>query len=75
MTDEGEDDTPLSESLFSLSFQLCKEFPALSPFEIDRKPFHDVIRLFSDMRRLQLRNKKIKDPNRIVKRQAGDDWF
>lgn len=65
-----------------INYQLSKEFPALSPYDIDYKPFKDVIALYSDVRIMQLReNKNIKavekknDPKAIIRRPAGDDWF
>lgn len=61
--------------MFELNYQLCKEFPALTPYEIDSKPFDKVIELYSDIRTMQLREKKQSDPNRVIRRPAGDDWF
>lgn len=58
-----------------ISYQLCKEFPALSPYEIEDRTFCEVIHLYSDVRRMQIRDKKNKDPNRIIRRPAGDNWF
>lgn len=55
--------------------QLCKEYPALSPYDLERKAFHDVIRIYADVRRLQIRQKKLSDPNRVIRKPAGDDWF
>jgi hypothetical protein len=65
--------------LFDLSYQLCKEFPALTPFEIDKTEFNKIIALFSDLRTMQIKNRKEEkirnDPNRVIRRPAGDDWF
>ena len=63
--------------LFNLCYQLCKEFPALSPYEIEETPFVDVIRLYADVRALQIREEKENDPNvkRVIRKRAGDDWF
>jgi hypothetical protein len=55
--------------------QLCKEYPALSPYQLEEKSFYDVIRLYADVRRMQIREKKINDPDRVIRRPAGDDWF
>ncbi len=71
----GEDDSPLHEVLFSIEYNLCKEFPALSPWEIDERSYHTVIRLYSDTRRIQIRDQELKDPDRVIRRRAGDDWF
>ena len=61
--------------LFNINYQLCKEFPAFTPYDLDRKKYHDVIVLYSDVRKLQIRQKKLKDPDRVIRRRAGDDWF
>ena len=61
--------------LFNLEYNLCKEFPALSPFDIEVKTYHEVIKLYADMRRIQIHEKDLKDPNRVIRVRAGDDWF
>lgn len=69
------DDTPLYETLFTLSYQLCKEFPAITPYDVDEQTYESVIELYADVRRMQLRETKQNDPNRVIRRPAGDDWF
>lgn len=69
------DDTPLHEILFQISYQLCREFNALSPYEIDERTFDEVVDLYADMRTLQIGTRERSDPNRVVRRPAGDDWF
>ena len=73
---------PLSELLFVVEYNLAKEFPALSPFEIEDKAFFEIVDLYSDMRRMQIQFKKdmITDPDqetktKVIRRPAGDDWF
>ena len=72
---------PVDEALFEMVFCLCKEYPALSPFEIDERRFVDVIDLFADTRRLQIRADKEKefistpDAEKVIRRPAGDDWY
>lgn len=72
--------------LFSIEYQLCKEFPAFTPFEIERTTFHNVIRLYSEVRDMQIRNekamekaekraKRIANGDEIIRRPAGDNWF
>ena len=56
-------------------YTLCKEFQALTPYEVEDRAFVDVIKLFADTRRMQIRRKKESDPNRIIMRKAGDNWF
>lgn len=61
--------------LFNLEYNLCKEFPALSPWDIEIKTYHEVIKLYADMRRIQIHENELKDPDRVIRRRAGDDWF
>jgi hypothetical protein len=70
--------------LFSVEYQLCKEFPAMSPFELERRTFHEVIGLYSRVRDMQIRQdrqtqKQIRRAGRgggeIIRRPAGDNWF
>lgn len=58
-----------------ISYQLCKEFQALSPFDVDVRPYVEVIKLYADVRKIQMREKRQKDPNRVFRKKAGDDWF
>jgi hypothetical protein len=56
---------------------LCKEFPALTPYDIEKRTFHDVIRLYSDVRAMQIRESRYKNRKNssVIRRPAGDDWF
>jgi hypothetical protein len=58
---------------------LCKEFPALSPYDIEKRTYHDVIRLYADVRAMQIRDAKDNDQQsnttKVIRRRAGDDWF
>ena len=47
----------------------------MSPYELERKSFHNVIRLYSDVRRMQIRIEKENDPNRVIMVKASDNWF
>ena len=64
-----------------MSYQLCKEFPALTPYDLDKKQFCKVIDLYSDVRRVQIREKKTasltvpEKKEKVIRRPAGDDWF
>lgn len=42
---------------------------------IDDSSYYDVIDLFADTRRMQIHTKKKRDPNRVIRKKAGDDWF
>lgn len=61
--------------LFEINYQLCKEFPALDPWAVDHRSYHDVMHLYAEIRGLQIREKKQRDPNRVIRKKAGDDWF
>ena len=71
--------------LFSVEYQLCKEFPALSPFEIEKRTFHEVIGLYARLRDMQIRQnrqaeKQIRHTGKagedvVIRRRAGDNWF
>lgn len=60
-----------------MNYNLCKEFPALTPYDVEEKSFHDVIRLYSDLRQMQIRESVNNDPthDRVIRRRAGDNWF
>ena len=71
----GEDDAPLCEILFEINYQLFRLYPAFTPLTLDDCRFSEIIRLFAETRRMQQRENKRKDPNRVIRRKAGDDWF
>ena len=66
---------PLDQLLFSIEYSLTKEYPALSPFEIEDRSFFSVIDLFADTRKTQIEIKKETDPNRVIRRPAGKNWY
>lgn len=75
-----EDDTPLYEVLFMVNYQICKEFPAFTPFVIEHTSFYDVIRLYIDLRTLQIRENAETDANtnndnKVIRIPAKDNWF
>ena len=71
--------------LFSVEYQLCKEFPALSPFDIEKRTFHEIINLYARLRDMQIRQnrqaeKQIRHTGKagedvVIRRRAGDNWF
>lgn len=77
MNEGAGDPAPFSEQLFQLNYQLCKEFPAFTPLEIDCEKYHKVIMLYANVRKLQLRENKEsqKTNSNIIRRPAGDNWF
>jgi len=59
-----------------MNVQLCKAFPALSPFAVRRERAHEVFLL---VRRMNTQPKNVNgqkvDKKGRVRRPAGDDWF
>ena len=69
------DNTPTDEILFLIVNNLCSLYQGINPIQIQREPYVDVIDLFSDVRRMQIRDSK-KD-KKVIKRYASDDagWW
>lgn len=66
--------------LFQIEYQLCKEFPALHPWEVEIRKFREVIRLFAETKTVQMATaKEIKSRRSgddvVIRRPAGDSWF
>ena len=53
---------PLYKSLFDIEYLLCKEFRALSPFEVEDMSFITVVELFADTRDMQIRSEAQEGP-------------
>lgn len=75
-----DDDTPLYEVLFMVNYQICKEFPAFTPFAIENTSFYEVLQLYIDLRTLQIRENDELDTNssndnKVIRVPAGDNWF
>ena len=65
-----------------LEYNLCKEFPSLTPLSIEVEGFYKIIDLYIDLRNLQIRQEKETEKNtkkikgkRLVRRPAGNNWF
>lgn len=71
------DPPPLYELLFDINYQLCKTYPALSPFEVDARSYHEIIILYAETKRAAIREKKEVDRAKsgVIRKPAGDDWF
>ena len=66
--------------MFDLEHILATTYPGLTPFEIEQTPLFDVVDLFADLRRMQIReNEKRQEENgeKIIRRRASDDagWW
>ncbi len=67
---------PLLECLFIYKDNLCKEYPAFTPFALEKESFKEIIKLHSNLQKMRLKEKPgnaIQEENKRVK--AGDDWF
>jgi len=61
-----------------MNYQLCKEFPSFTPFDIEREKYNKVISLYANVRKLQIRESEHIERNKnpqTIRRPAGDDWF
>lgn len=51
----------------------------MTPYDVEKKSFHDVIRLYRDVRAMQIRETKRENDkgndNKVIRRPAGDSWF
>jgi hypothetical protein len=78
----------MSDFLFSMTASICARFPAMSPFDVYRERFCDVIQLFVDMiaehstEKLRKANGGTKPPegsfvrgNTLYIPAQNDDWF
>ena len=64
--------------MFELEYNLCKEYPAMTPFELENTSFFEVIDLFIDTKKMQMRIEEIREEpkkEKVIRRPAGDDWF
>lgn len=54
---------------------LTQEFNGLSPFDVYRERYVDVIKMYADVMDMKKEQARLSNPNRVVRRRAGDDWF
>lgn len=47
----------------------------MNPIMIDEMLFVDVIELYSKIRRMQIREEELNDPDRVVRVKCQDTWF
>lgn len=54
----------------------------MHPFDIEQRTFHEIIRLYSRVRIIQIKeNKELAklqrgaQTDKVIRRPAGDDWF
>ena len=72
---EGEG-APLDELLFQMLHNLCTLYGG-SPMYLEREPYQDVIALYADVRRLQIRTEHESSGDHVIRRRASDDagWW
>lgn len=49
---------PFHELLFTINYNLCKEFPGYTPTAVDGMPYVDVIELYSNIMKIQIKQRK-----------------
>lgn len=53
----------------------------MTPYDMEKRTFHDVVRLYADVRAMQIREAQKEETREntksetIIRRPAGDDWF
>ena len=50
----------------------------MTPFELENTSFFEVIDLFIDTKKMQMRIEEIQQEpkqEKVIRRKAGDDWF
>ena len=67
------DDTPIDETLFLIINNLCNLYQGINPIQIQTESYHDVIMLYADVRRMQIRESKPKKLKRYASDNAG--WW
>lgn len=71
---------PVDEMLFLIEHNLCQLYGGLTPFVVQCESYHNVIMLYADVRRMQIREDrkpKGKDGKKIIRRHASDNagWW
>ena len=68
---------PLDETMFLIEHNLCTMYAGLTPFVIECESFHNVIELYADVRRMQIREERQKNRKHVIRRRASDDagWW
>lgn len=58
---------------------LCTVYNSLNPFCLQEKPFCEVVGLYKDVRRMQIRGEKSqrKEGKKVIRKRASDDagWW
>lgn len=60
--------------LFEIAHYTSKEYGDLSPLKIYKMSFAEIIDLYADIRRTQIREKRMADPDRVIMKPATN-WF
>ena len=57
-TDGQEDSLSLTETFFGLKYNLCKEFPSLTPWDLEERSYYKVMKLYKQLRTMQIKGTK-----------------
>lgn len=69
----GSEPSTLYDSLFELQCVICDRFPSLSPIQLRKESFHEVILLVT---RLTKHNKQSKQKDSdVIYKPASDNWY
>ena len=69
-------ETSLYYVLFELNCNLCDRFQGLTPFEVRKARFHEVILISRRLIERNEKDKKKKNKSGIIKRKAmNDNWY
>ena len=61
--------------LFAIEYNITRVFSAMHPLMIDDMPFVDVIKLYGKIRKMQIREEELSNPDRVIRVEAQDRWF
>lgn len=70
-----DNDTPIYEILFSMEVKLCECFTGLTPLNLRREKAREVFLLIKRYNIYAANEMKKKNKKKVIRRQAGDDWF
>ena len=72
----------MPELLFTLKYNICKEFPVMTPWTLEAEPYVKVMKLYRDLRTQQIRETRKTDVakcangEKVIRvRAQNDDWY
>lgn len=70
-----EDDTPIYDTLFDMTVNLCEMFPAYTPTAVRRERSREVFLMISRLNNRAERKGEHKDEAKVIRKKAGNNWF